>query len=421
MKNIKYILLILLFLTGCHSFEQELAHDLVANTEQTLSLCKITGFPYHGIKDHLNQKQTLKVLMIHGIGTHHPGYSMPLQQNLAAQIGFNVLSRVPKNMTLIDKADQKTPIGNLRVTLWENTTDSRQMLFYELTWSEITQSYKKILSFDMTEEYTSDRVPFNNTMKGFLDNLLPDPMIYLTDPHHLILHAGQQAFCWMLASKWETFPTDKKANCPLPTTDIVGKMADENILFITHSLGSEILTDTIVSVADAIESEQLHQSPALSDKINKLQNKKLTVFMMANQLPILRIDKPKPRVHNQIAAYCEPNGTDYAKRLFKGLNIVAFTDPNDILSYEIPQTFADTYLDSRLCPLVSNVTVNVAPEIAAFGIGVVNPITAHTAYDTNKKVISLMVSGTENFKADTTLNHMCRMISLKDNNRMDAD
>ena len=72
------------------------------------------------------------------------------------------------------------------------------MLFYELTWSVITTPYKQILAFDTTEQYSEFRVPFNNVMKEFLDNALPDPMIYLKDPKNLIVNSSKQAMCWML-------------------------------------------------------------------------------------------------------------------------------------------------------------------------------------------------------------------------------
>ena len=66
---------------------------------------------------------------------------------------------------------------------------------------------------------------------------------------------------------------------------------------------------------------------------------------------------------------------------FKRVNVVAFSDPNDLLSYGITQDFVDNYLDSRMCPAVTNVNINVAEEISVFGAGVVNPVTAHTEYD----------------------------------------
>lgn len=97
---------------------------------------------------------------------------------------------------------------------------------------------------------------------------------------------------------------------------------------------------------------------------------------------------------------------------------MAFSDPNDILSYAVPQDFADKYIDSRICPQVTNVSVNVAPEISAFGVGIVNPVTAHTAYDNSPKVIGLITRGTDDFNQDKELSGLCRFIELRHDNQM---
>ena len=143
--------------------------------------------------------------------------------------------------------------------------------------------------------------------------------------------------------------------------------------------------------------------------------------MLANQLPILALGRPLPKVHNQIAEYCTPGASKYGKRIFKAVNIVAFSDPNDLLSYAIPQGFADKYIDSRICPRVTNVSVNVAPEISAFGIGVVNPVAAHTDYDTSPKVINLITHGTYDFGSDRLLEEKCRFTELKKDRTMTAE
>ncbi len=73
------------------------------------------------------------------------------------------------------------------------------------------------------------------------------------------------------------------------------------------------------------------------------------------------------------------------------LSIVAFSDPNDVLSYAIPVGYENEYMDSRLCPEVVNVSVNVVDAINLFGIGeFVNPM---AAYENDERVIGLMVGG----------------------------
>ena len=415
MKKI-IIILSWLLVAGCASLERSLIKDIVDTGKVSLNRCEVEGFEYGGVDSALDGGQVLKLLMIHGVGTHHPGYSMRLQENLAGNIGFNVVSRLPKNVTLLDPADGETEIGNLRVTYWQNKASGKRMLFYELTWSMITAPDKEIIAFDTEERYSKFRVPFNNTMKVFLDNTLPDPLVYEVDRSDLILKSGKQSLCWMLKTGWNDVPDGQKAVCALTPEERIAGLAGQNLMFVTHSLGSKILMDTLTAEADEVAAAGNRAGRFAA--VRKLQQKEITVFMLANQLPILQIGHPLPKIHNQTDAYCFKGGSRYGRRLFKGVNIVAFSDPNDILSYAIPQTFADKYLDSRICPRVTNVSVNVAPEISAFGFGVVDPVAAHTEYDNSPKVINLITRGTLNFGADEDLNGQCRFIRMEKDNKM---
>ena len=60
----------------------------------------------------------------------------------------------------------------------------------------------------------------------------------------------------------------------------------------------------------------------------------------------------------------------------------------------MPPKFVETYLDSRLCPVATNVTINVARAISLLGIGeFADPLEAHTGYDHDERVISLIAHG----------------------------
>lgn len=415
-----FFFVILLVLSSCASFEKEVAKELVATHKAKLDRCEIEGFSYKGIDENLEKDKVLKVLMIHGVGTHYPGYSRRIQENLANNIGLNVRSRVPKNITLLDPKDSKTPIGNLQITYWQDRNSSKNMLFYELTWSEITIPDKQIIAFDTREEYSKFRVPFNEMMKKFLDNTLPDPLIYLVDKNNLILDSSNQAVCWMLKTGWNNIPNNKAEVCNLSMYDGIKDFDNENLLFITHSLGSKILMDSLIETADNVSNAASTSCTTTTQKqlIKSLQNREITIFMLANQLPILQIGHPLPRVHNQIDSYCSPKGKNYHNRIFNGVNIVAFSDPNDILSYAIPQEFVDKYIDSRICPKVTNVSVNVAPEISAFGVGIVNPISAHTDYDNSPKVIELIAKGTYDFYQNDVLKDKCHFVLMKNDRTM---
>lgn len=408
------LLAALILLGGCSSFGRGVAEAILdKNNQKDTRQCEIKGSTFKGIEDAFKDKKTVKVLMIHGVGTHVAGYSTRMRENLAKSLGLNVFSTRAKNITLINPKDGKSEIGNLRVMRMQNEEASKDLIFYELTWSSITTPHKEILNYDVSGEYQHKRAVFNNSMKAFLDDTVPDPMIYLMDKDELILNAMKQSTCWMLGRNWEQIKNDQKAICKISSYQQITDLNHENIIFITHSLGSRILLDSIVDIVEEIGRAEGNTSPDAEKIIDALKNKEMSVFMMANQLPLLQISRRKPQVRGQIPSYCTRKGKNYDKRVFKRINIVAFSDPNDLLSYDIPQSYVDEYIDSRMCPRVTNVSLNVAEIISAFGVGVVNPVTAHTEYDNDERVIELMSHGMTTYKSNPILKERCDFIRLK--------
>ncbi len=93
--------------------------------------------------------------------------------------------------------------------------------------------------------------------------------------------------------------------------------------------------------------------------------------------------------------------------------MVAFTDPNDLMSYPVPQTWADKYLDSRLCANVRNVTINIAhvrrlPVIGEYA----DPSIAHSGYDTDQRVIELMALGIGNSGVGELVRERCSWVEV---------
>ncbi len=162
-------------------------------------------------------------------------------------------------------------------------------------------------------------------------------------------------------------------------------------MFITHSLGSRIAIDTVRFFGERAltkETEEFIQFRSI------FSNKVLPIYMLANQLPLLELGRKPATVRGQIAKYCRPDGELRDQRILGKLPIYAFSDPNDLLSYPIPPKFADQYLDSRLCPKVTNIAINVAKPISLFGLGeFANPASAHGDYDHDERVIALIAHG----------------------------
>jgi hypothetical protein len=99
------------------------------------------------------------------------------------------------------------------VTQLQNADASNELLFYELTWSEITWVEKALLGFDNSGEYSYKRAEVNDMLKKFSNDTGSDPIIYLGESQKHILRSFSQAFCWMGKDGWEQIPKDSRISC----------------------------------------------------------------------------------------------------------------------------------------------------------------------------------------------------------------
>jgi hypothetical protein len=122
----------------------------------------------------------------------------------------------------------------------------------------------------------------------------------------------------------------------------------------------------------------------------------------------LELGREPAAVRGQIAAHCQAGGALADQRLVGETSIYAFSDPNDILSYPVPPKFANDYIDSRLCPRITNVTLNVAKPVSLFGLSdVADPLAAHVNYDHDARVIALMVHGVGDQSGSDLIREKC--------------
>ncbi|MCZ6466552.1 MAG: hypothetical protein O6829_04670, partial [Alphaproteobacteria bacterium] len=226
-------------------------------------------------------------------------------------------------------------------------------------------------------------------------------MIYLGNSRKKILGSVGQSICWMMSGGWEDLPWASEAVCDAAKGDHYLHAETDEFIFVTHSLGSRIMVDSLQLLAQRFQSYKRQFSGAARVRFERLadalQKKRFTVFMLANQLPLLQLGRDLPEVSGKVADYCRPGGPRYDDRLLGELGIVAFSDPNDILSYAIPPKFAEENLDSRVCPRIVNVSINVANVVDLFGLGeFASPAEAHGGYDNDERVIAIIANGVGN-------------------------
>lgn len=397
-----------MLLTGCASIGRGITEAIMEKQDaEDTRVCEITGDKFGGLKPQLEvPDRKMKVLMVHGVGNHLPGYSTQFLEKLAKELDLTVTAKSYKNIALADPKDSAKHLGNLRINRYLNKDKNQEMLFYELTWSEITAKDKEILSYDNSGEQSFRRAEVNDLLKKFSNDTGPDPIIYLGEKREDILTAFAQSICWMISGDWNSLPDDVHQLC---SSKNVTPFYNDSYAFVSHSLGSRITIDGFQRIASILANgETASYYTALA---NVMKNKEVPIYMMSNQLPMLQLGRALPEVSNQSAAYCQKDGEKYADRMLAKTNIIAFSDPNDLLSYAIPHDFVNKYLDSRLCINVTNININVAKVYDAFGLGkLANPMDAHIGYDTDDRVIALIAKGVANDRTAAIVNERCRWI-----------
>ena len=417
MKNripLLVICIVSILTSGCSSLGKGITEAIIQDKEENdTRVCEIWGEEFSGIKPYLaNNIGEMKLLMVHGVGDHQPGYSTEFFEKLAKALDLSVTSKTYKDIKLSDPENPEKSLGNLRVNRYLNKDRAKELMLYELTWSEITAKEKEVLAYDNSGEYSFRRAEINDLMKRFSNDTGPDPIIYLGESRDSILQSFAQSFCWMTYGNWNDLPPKNKAICEL--SDVTA-IKDDNYAFVSHSLGSRITIDGMQRIASELTRKAKSGDV---DRINikeTLKDKIIPIYMMSNQLPMLQLGRKLPEVNGQKDSYCKVDGENYENRMLAKTPIIAFSDPNDLLSYAIPQGFVEKYLDSRLCINVTNVNINVAHVYDVFGLGrLANPMEAHIGYDTDDRVIGLIAHGIKAEDNEFIKDGRCRWIETID-------
>ena len=182
-------------------------------------------------------------------------------------------------------------------------------------------------------------------------------------------------------------------------TQVVQQASDSSgpIVVISASLGSKMVFDALTDML------QPTQDRAQTLVANSIQSRLAVMFMAANQLPILGLaDQDLVSTKSGII---EDNKSDWdsLKRFLKArqshaaesvriagesftrLSVVAFTDPNDLLSYRL--------LPSRYkLEQVDVADILVSNRQTYFGL-LENPLTAHSTYLQNQDVVRFIACG----------------------------
>jgi len=105
--RIFFLVIISTSLLSCSSIGKGMVEAYLEKQESVdTRLCEVWGKPFGGILPFLdNQKGKMKVLMVHGVGDHLPGYSTQFVEKLANELKLTAMSSQQKNIKLTNRLD----------------------------------------------------------------------------------------------------------------------------------------------------------------------------------------------------------------------------------------------------------------------------------------------------------------------------
>lgn len=367
------------------------ARLLVAAAWVALSACTTPYSPpvvvkgsveFRGLADMLSPDQPLHVLLVHGMCTHDVVWAESAMRRLASAMNWNVALQTRERVALAAAANDRAAV---KLVVSDTSIAGSKLRMTGVVWSPLTTQLKQQLLYDDTDEPTDcasnasckpKRAKLNGELKDkLLNDCLADAMVYQGASRSVIRQAMIEAFSIALSDA----PTDAR------------------VVLVSDSLGSKISFDALSGMLQ-VEAPGAAQAAA---------SRVASIYMNANQLPILgladqTIPTPgSPRTPGLVADAGSGRATQLdslqsfvAERfraqlklnaVFPHLTLVAFTDPNDLLSYRLlPSKYQSAQVDVADV-LVSNQTTY---------LGLLErPDTAHTSYMENAAVATAIACG----------------------------
>lgn len=321
-----------------------------------------------GLADLLDPAQPLQVLLVHGMCTHDKKWANDAFAALKGAMDSNVAPPPWGTTVTIAGAAPKVEIERDEADIFGS-----KLRMAAIIWSPLTAPLKQQLLYDNTDEpndcaTAASCSPKRATLNGLakdklLNDCLADAMAYQGDSRETMRAAMVEAFSDVLK--------DSPPNA--------------RIVLIADSLGSKLSFDALSAM---LASPAPNQAKSAAARLGQ-------IFMNANQLPILGLadqvvsvgGPPPARKPDALEKFLSVRPASMFKLNAEtpSLTVVAFTDPNDLLSYRLlPSRYASKD--------VAVADVLVSNEKTYFGL-VERPDTAHTEYMANKEVAAAIACG----------------------------
>ena len=316
-----------------------------------------------------NGARPVDLILVHGMCTQDPGWA---ERSIARIAG--ALSSHGSTANATTRPAPAASAGGIEVVERSQRIGGGTLHYHALLWSPLTADLKRQLDYDHTGQPTDcaadqvckpKRAALNGSVKDrLLNDCLADAVIYQGASHDAIRDAMVETVSRILAAN------------PEP---------DGTLVVVAESLGSKMLFDALASM---LESKQPR-----TQALGRLAARRLgLVYMAGNQLPILGlaeqdlVARAMP-AQDALQRFLELRRRQPAQRTegLQRLALVAFTDPNDLLSYRLlPARYA--------APDVAVADVLVSNARTWLGL-IENPVAAHLNYLANPAVGELIACG----------------------------
>ncbi len=345
---------------------------------------------FYGLEDHLNEAkrkgQALHIFMFHGMSLGKPEQQEELYKSRADK-NINLILKgfgIPKKVEL--PTSSKTQ-GVLKVYRYEIDLGNKgQIVFHEINYTgyfafpQGEYPYGGLVTIDKRHLYEQDEILVEDAeiinkilKKRFVTWGLSDVATYLNPP------------------KREKITRD----IALFLKDALKENPNSRICFITESLGSKVLFDSLTRLYGFYQLDLLTEygfyNPnrnisslgIFQREENNILKKTRAIYMMANQLPLLELGTGVVRLYPWERLFNENYIPEH-------LTIVAFSDPNDLLTFPIGPTVGQ-YVEEYNQINVIDIAVNNT-NTSLLGV-FSDPFRAHRGYFKNQEVLELLVEG----------------------------
>lgn len=341
-----------------------------------------------GLSNQQDTRRPVDIVMAHGMCTHTSEWAVDSINGMMDLLS-SPQARLPKETPTLSIPG--TEIKMIRADIAGGTDAFRVSA---IIWSPLTAKLKAQLLYDRTGDPSTDcasdqacrpeRVKLNAIIKDRLvSDCFADALIYQGASRFEIRRQMAIALAHATASSTDTAlrSTDDSRKAT-DLANIASASAEGPLAVITDSLGSKVLFDALDELVDKAAG------PARSAGIRTRERIGL-VFMRANQLPLLALAEPAEGTSDPIKSLSKEVSPVRGAARFQR-TVVAFSDPNDLLSYPL---LGSAYQG----PAWSNVKfADVLVSNARSWLGIIeNPLSAHTAYAQNPDVARLILHGSD--------------------------